>query len=159
MRWRVWASLAAATLTASCGMGKAQEDAFLAELVRVAGNQVMTSLNNSMVDPWTVVWGAVWANGGRICGAFNPRDSAGAYVGFKRFVGQGGGRVLIDGVSADDDFNREWDTYCTHAHLLVRQGDPPAPPLHAMTRQERKDEVAAFRIRPIRLPKGGGDEA
>ena len=81
-------------------MGKAQEDAFLAELVRVAGNQVMTSLNNSMVDPWTVVWGAVWANGGRICGAFNPRDSAGAYVGFKRFVGQGGGRVLIDGTDA-----------------------------------------------------------
>jgi len=145
------------SIVAGCGMSKAQADRILTEQARASGEAVMDSLKKQLVDPRAVQWGAVWANSGRICGTMNPRDSAGAYTGAKRFVGQKAGVVLVEGWSSDD-FAAEWATYCTHAHILVKAGEPAGPALHPMTDDERAAEQAAFRARPIKLPPGAPAE-
>jgi hypothetical protein len=145
-------------MLAACGMSKTQADRILTEQARVAAEAVMFSLKASLWDPRGAQWGAVWANGGRICGTFNPKDSSGAFTGFRRFVGQKGGRVLIEEWS-DREFDLAWSDYCTHAHLLVQAGEPAGPAIHPMTDEERAAEQAAFGARPVKLPERKGEAA
>jgi hypothetical protein len=136
-----------------CGVSDAQADRSLADQAQVAGKAVMDSLSSEMREPAATKWGAVWENGGRICGTFNPKNSAGDYVGVLKFVGRKGGIVLVDGVSSPDDFRAEWGHYCNHAHHLVQAGDPPGPAIHAMDKAERAAEQAVFAAPPLKLDK------